>query len=747
MRAICNMAALFIAASAMICLASSPASARDPLAGQVTIYRDNFGVPHIVGLSEEATFFGYGYAQAQDHLERMMLQYMDAEGRLSEVLGPRALGQGYLHFIPYEYRWDGDYLQRLLRTYQTVIDKRRKIDLQTYKVLSGFARGVNEYIAEHRARIPNWIQPITPEVIEAEERSNYFRFYSVNEALVKITNLPEKFPGFGSDQFAVSGNKSADGHVIQFEETHMPWANRFQNYEAQLITPGKLDSAGISWFGSPFFLDGFNDRITWSATWNFPNISDVYEEKLNPKEPLEYLYDGKWRKMKLVRETFNVKGRSGMQRVILACYYTLHGPVVKIDMKNDRALSVKLPNYNGVNYSTNLYRLMKARNLQEFKAVLALHLMPRWNMLYTDMKNIYWVDNATVARRTPGYDWRKPVPGWTSKTQWGPYFPLSSLPQILNPPSGFIQNCNNPPWLSTTNSGIDPKLPAPYFQMYYVNTQGGNGRLNPRGERLLKVLGRNEKISLDDIRTMAFDTYVVPADVFVPLLVAAYKVRKQENRSPRLAHAIQILSAWDRRSSKQSIAQTYAYFWARAYEELFSHARFERFLSYSRYEIDIHAAKEQTAALLALSRAIDQILNKFGKADVPWGEVNVVMRGEKFPLGGTGLFDVLHPDDGEEQQSGQIYDNDGWGHMMVVEEGKPKKIWSLLPFGESEDPRSPHYNDMTKLHSQMEMKRFWFLPANILSHTESVWGKKDRINRLIQKCGNEPVTCGRIDLQ
>ena len=64
----------------------------------------------------------------------------------------------------------------------------------------------------------------------------------------------------------------------------MPWANRFQNYEAHLITPGKLDAAGISWFGSPFFLDGLNDKITWSATWNTPNISDVYEEKLNPAE-------------------------------------------------------------------------------------------------------------------------------------------------------------------------------------------------------------------------------------------------------------------------------------------------------------------------------------------------------------------------------------------------------------------------------------------------------------------------------
>jgi len=150
--------------------------ARDPLADQVSIYRDEYGVPHIVGETEEATFFGYGYAQAQDHLEKMMLQYRDAQGRRAEVLGFEALGDGYLRFIPYEYRWDGDYLQRLLRTKRTVVDRRDQIDPQVYRILSGFARGVNAYIEEHRAEVPAWIDRIAPEDVEALERSHYLRF-------------------------------------------------------------------------------------------------------------------------------------------------------------------------------------------------------------------------------------------------------------------------------------------------------------------------------------------------------------------------------------------------------------------------------------------------------------------------------------------------------------------------------------------------------------------------------------------
>ena len=117
----------------------------------------------------------------------------------------------------------------------------------------------------------------------------------------------------------------------------------------------------------------------------------------------------------------------------------------------------------------------------------------------------------------------------------------------------------------------------------------------------------------------------------------------------------------------------------------------------------------------------------FGKTEVPWGEVNVTVRGGTFPMDGTGLYDVLHPDDGPGQSNGQIFDNGGWGHLMVVMEGKQKEIWSLLPFGESEDPSSPHFNDQTKLHSRGELKRFWFRPQQIQEHTESVWGDEGRL--------------------
>jgi len=702
-------------------------AAPDPLATKVTIYRDTYGVPHIVGETEEATFFGYGYAQAQDHLERMMLEYRDAQGRRSEVLGFKALGGGYLHFIPYEYRWDGDYLQRLFRTKKCVVENKDKIDLRTIPILDAFARGVNHYIAEHRAEIPAWIDGVTAEDIEALERSQYMRFYSVGDALSKLAGGADSFPDFGSNQWAILPPKSATGRIIHVEHLHMPWANRFQKYEAHLITPGKLNVGGVSWFGSPFFLAGFNDKITWSATWNQPNIGDVYEEKINPDGALQYLYESKWRDLRVEYETFRVKGPKGIEPITLPLYYTHHGPIVRFDKDRHRAYSVKVPNYDGVNYSLGLYLLMKARNLEEFKSAVARRLMPRWNLLYSDAQNIFWVHNGNVAHRAAGYDWSKPVPGWTKETEWGPFIPFELYPQVSNPPAGFLQNCNNPPWVATRNSGLKPLEPAPYYLQATPKPDAGEEALNTRGERLMQVLAQDMKFTLEEMIDLGFDTYVLPADIIVPLLQAASAGRQPVDA--RISRAVASLAAWDRRSSKTSVAYTYLHYWAKAYKDLFSAAKFSRFTSYERGNIDIHSPEEQDMAWRALAEAVARIERRFGKTEVPWGEINVVVRGGVFPLDGTNTFGVLHPDEGPEQDDGRIFCNDGWAHLMVVEESEPKQIWSLLPYGESEHPSSSHYNDQAKLHSERKLKRFWFAPSEILEHTESVWGDKDRMKR------------------
>jgi acyl-homoserine lactone acylase PvdQ len=97
----------------------------------------------------------------------------------------------------------------------------------------------------------------------------------------------------------------------------MPWANRFQNCEAHLITPGRLNAAGISRFGSSCFLDGFNEKITWRDTFNWPNIVDIYEERIDPQDPSRYLHKGEWRPIRAETGTFRINGPRGVESVTL----------------------------------------------------------------------------------------------------------------------------------------------------------------------------------------------------------------------------------------------------------------------------------------------------------------------------------------------------------------------------------------------------------------------------------------------
>src|SRR5262249_18400058 len=152
------------------------------------------------------------------------------------------------------------------------------------------------------------------------------------------------------------------------------------------------------------------------------------------------------------------------------------------------------------------------------------------------------------------------------------------------------------------------------------------------------------------------------ADVIVPLLERAYTPLFSfwpSRRDPRVSHALELLRTWDRRSGENSVAFTYLYFWGRAYENLYSSQSFQRFTSYNRRKINIDSWLEQYHARRALEAGLERMQTLFGKTQVPWGQVNVTIRGGTFPMDGTGLYDVLHPDDGPEQSNGQIFDNDG----------------------------------------------------------------------------------------
>jgi acyl-homoserine lactone acylase PvdQ len=276
---------------------------------------------------------------------------------------------------------------------------------------------------------------------------------------------------------------------------------------------------------------------------------------------------------------------------------------------------------------------------------------------------------------------------------------------------------------------LKPLQPTDYYLRVKPRADAGEDALNTRGERLFQVLGEKKKFTLEEMTRLGFDTYVMPSDVIVPLLDRAYRNRKAPSKD--VADALNKIRNWDRRSSKDSVAYTDIHFWGEAYQRMFSKESFARFLSYERKKvIDINSPQEQERARAALEDALHTLKDQFGSASVPWGRINVVVRGGTFPVGGEALYGVLHPDEGVEQKDGTIHCNNGWGHLMIVLEGDPKQVWTLLPYGESQHPSSPHYNDQARLHTNQQVKRFPYTPEEILSETESVWGDRNRLRAL-----------------
>lgn len=179
----------------------------------------------------------------------------------------------------------------------------------------------------------------------------------------------------------------------------------------------------------------------------------------------------------------------GLETVTREAYYTRHGPVIRFDPERGVAYSVALEGLGNVKAVEQLYRMNIARSLDEFKSALRIRGIMLWNILYADVDgNLYYVYNAAIHEKSEKYNHRRPRPGWREDAQWGDIIPFDELPQVENPPSGFIQNNNVMPWLVTIDPGIGPDD----YPGYLVNREGS---MNDRALRTFQVLSSKSRLT------------------------------------------------------------------------------------------------------------------------------------------------------------------------------------------------------------------------------------------------------------
>lgn len=639
-----------------------------PAPEEVTIYRDMYGVPHVFADSDEGAFFGMGYVQAQDHLEHMMKNFAQATGRLSSIEGK----SGY----------ESDVIVHLLGIPDVAHEKYNELSPDSRLAIEAFCNGINTYIKENKKSLPEWIQEVTPEEVVAFSKyvmlSRPIGRLKTNELRhVKGTPLAvgesceDLFFKDMSNEWVVSGTKTASGSVMLQADPHLPWEGLNQWYEVHLKGE-TINVAGATLFGLPAVIIGFNEHIAWTMTANSPDTADVYQEKIKKEgNAYYYLYDEEWTKIK--EKKVEIKIEEEKIRIVL--YYTHHGPVIAFDEENQSAYSAKLSTVDECGMIEQMLSTNSASNLEEFKTALSLQQFVRWNIIYGDVTgNIYYVYNARVGIRDETFDWSNPVPGWTSDTEWKGIYPFDELPQAENPEEGFFQNCNVAPWFINGASSIEKVYPE-----YLVP----DNPMGYRGQRATALLSQDALFTIEDMMSFSLDTYSLLAEERISSLQIDESSLDDTTRG-----ALELLKNWDFKAEKTNK------------EPLL-------FITWSN--------KGETAG--ALKEAVQYLEETYGRYDVLWGDVHVVKRGNTYPVSGSSFLQTLFMTGGD--ISTVEYCDHGSSYLLFVELGTPVTAWSVRPLGQSEDITSPHYADMTELYSRNQYKQFFFTEEDILTHLES----------------------------
>jgi penicillin G amidase len=544
----------------------------DGLKAPVELLRDAYGIPHIRANSIEDAYFGLGFAHAQDRLWQMEMNRRIAAGRLSEVVGASAL--------------DTDRFLRTLGVRRAAEASLAKLDADTRRVLEAYAAGVNAFLATRPVLPPEfWLLRVTPEPwapadslawtkmlawdLGANWKNELLRMRLAKtlpqaridellppypgDAPLKITDLKTLYGGLepdaralaaamqrvaglvpawlpdgaGSNNWVVSGKRSASGKPLLANDPHLGLTAPPVWYFAQLTAPG-LDAIGATLPGVPGILLGRNERIAWGATNTGPDVQDLYVEKLVGRDA--YLTPDGPRPFESREETIKVRGGADVKLLVRV---TRHGPVVSDVLRpaaglapRGHVLAFAWTALAGDDTSIRgALKLARTRNWKEFREALRDVRAPQQNMVYADVDgNIGFIAAGRVPVRKPGNDLKglAPAPGWQAKYDWAGWIPFDELPQSYNPPSGEIVTANQ-------------KIVPPGYA-HFITSEWQPPYRARRIARLLDAVPRHTVASFARMQT---DVVSLPAREQLPLLLAT------RPGSPEAKRALGLLAAWD----------------------------------------------------------------------------------------------------------------------------------------------------------------------------------------------------------
>ena len=714
---------ILLAATGLACAHEAPANpdaARwERQAANVTIVRDDWGIPHIHGKTDADAVFGMVYAQAEDDFKRVETNYINAMGRLAEAEGESAI-----------YR---DLRMKLFIDPDTLKAQYATSPEWLKTLMIAWADGLNFYLYKHPSVKPRVITHFEPWMalsfsegsiggdIEDVKVPALQSFYGDSSASRTFASAPFRFAEpSGSNGMAIAPSNTADHHALLLINPHTSFYFRA---ELQMTSDEGLNAYGASTWGQFFVYQGFNTRAGWMHTSSGADVVDEYAETIVKKgDSLFYKYGAELRPVTVYTIAIPYRTADGSATKKFTVYRTMHGPIVRSE--NGKWISVRLMQ-EPVKALTQSYTRTKATSYKAFRETMELHTNSSNNTIFADADgDIAYFHANHVPIRDTHFDWRKPVDGSNPATDWKGITSIDSSPHLLNPPNGWLYNSNNWPY-----SAAGPYSPKRSDYPAYMDY----GIESPRGVHAIRVLSNKKDFTLQSLIDAAYDSYLPAFADLIPTLIKAYDATPSSDPvKAKVAEQIAELRAWDYRWSGSSVPTTLACYWG---DELGRRVHADadgEDMSIYQYMATRTSAHEK---LDALAVASDSLTKNFGTWKMPWGDVNRFQRLTD---------DIVHPFDDakpsipvgfasarwgslasfgawEPEKTKKIYGTGGNSFVAVVDFGDSVHARAITAGGESGDTASKHFDDQALRYSKGDLREVYFYPSQLVGHTERTY--------------------------
>ena len=700
---------------ATLCIAlSSNAGAQTPpaapaIARQAEVRRTAHGVPHIRAENLEAAYYALGYVQLEDYGARVAMGLLRARGEMGKWFGRDSM--------------ESDFAAQ--RDYTLAVENYPRLEQPTRDAYEGFAAGVNRYIELHPQEFPAGFSPNFTGYDVAARDITSASLNAARRFLARVAPNTNRRPGpsaaatepstegadpieEGSNAWAFAPSRTKSGRAILLRNPHLAWTSGY--YEGAMTVPGVLDFYGDFRIGGPFgVIGGFNKDLGWATTNNAPDLDEIYALDVDPARVDRYLFDGTSLPLQRELTTVTFKNGNGYSTETRESWRTPLGPVI---WRGDgRIYVLRAADEGDFRGGEQFLHMMRAKSLAEWKDAMRIRSRFNSNFTYADRAgNIYYVWNATIPAlpHASGGD-SAAIPARGTSDVWTRYVDFDSLPQVLNPRGGYVQNSNDPPYHTTLRQVLDrSRYPANFPEP----------RVGLRTQMALTLIDPQKKLSLEDVIALKHSYRMLLADRVKDDLIAAVRA---SNPDAATAAALDILAKWDNAAGPTSRGAVLFEQWWRLYQQgMRGDSLFAEPWSMTSPAATPRGIKNPVVAARAFTQAVSEVTSRYADPGIAWGEVHRVRMGKvDVPVGGCsgslGCFRVLNfadTPDGKRQAIG----GDGW--ILAIEFGKEvPRAYSVLAYGESSRDDSPYHSDQAEMFAKGEMKRVAFTAADVDAQT------------------------------